>query len=467
MRTYVVMISLLVAFFAMPALAAQRLEASPAITVIEGATIIDGVSGRPMQDAVLVIEGETIRQVGKRGAFQVPANAKRIQATGKTILPGMFSLHGHVGRTEGMESNTKFYNRERIQRDANEYLYYGITHMISLGVDWDQMFPFLADQRAGRAGGARLYTAGMGFAAIGGWEPAGVKEINRPGSPEEAREMVRQEIQTHTIDAVKIWEDDARGAVPELSPEIYSAIIAEAHRNNLRVLVHLYALEEAKEMIRRGVDALAHSIRDKEVDDEFLKLAKEHGVTQITTLVGHYGDLAYAKQDASFLDDPGLPFLFPESVLQVLRNRRSQTATHPEVAAAMIEGVLAPFQEQFDMAVRNTAKIAAAGIPIAIGTDSGGPGRFPGLWEHREMELLVRAGLTPMQAIQAATINGARFLRLEKKYGSLEAGKVADFIVLNADPLADITNTRKIDAIWMNGKLVDRGALALYQPSSR
>ncbi|OFV95875.1 MAG: hypothetical protein A3F68_01035 [Acidobacteria bacterium RIFCSPLOWO2_12_FULL_54_10] len=444
---------------------AQQVGTSSPVTVIQGATLIDPVAGTSIPDSVIVIEGQNIKQIGNANNFKVPTGARVIDATGKTILPGMFSLHGHVGRSEGLESGQQFYNRERIQRDANAYLYYGITHMISLGLDWDPMYGFLADQRAGKVGGAHLYTGGLGFAAIGGWKPGGVEEINRPGNAQEGRELVRRALQKKP-DVIKLWVDDQGGKLPNLSPEIYGAIIDEAHKNNVKVLVHLYALDEAKELMRRHVDALAHSIRDKEVDEEFLQLAKDNKVTQLTTLVGHYGDLAYAERKTDFLDDPGLPILFQDVVLQRLRERRARTQQNPELGAVLADTYLAPIRDQFEMALKNTAKINAAGIPIAIGTDSGGPTQFPGLWEHREMELLVRAGLTPMQAIQAATINGARFLGLEKKYGSLEPGKAADFVILQADPLTDITNSRKIEQVWMNGKPVEREKLTLKPSAS-
>jgi len=171
------------------------------------------------------------------------------------------------------------------------------------------------------------------------------------------------------------------------------------------------------------------------------------------------GTVTYADGNPPFLSDPGLPVLFPASLLQTFGGKeyQEQTAKSPTLAGT---------RKELETALKNTAKIAAAGIPVALGTDSGSPGRFPGLWEHFEMELLVRAGLTPMQAIQAATINGARILRLDTQYGSLEAGKVADLVILNADPLADITNSRRIDSVWMNGKQVDRSMLGLARTGS-
>ncbi len=432
--------------------ACQPAEApETAITVIEGATVIDGVSETVIEDAVIVIKGERIQSLGSRESLSggVPDGARTIDATGKTIMPGIFNLHGHVGRTEGMERSPEFYNRQRIQRDANAYLYYGVTHMISLGMDWEPMTGFRADQRAGTAGGARLYTAGFGFSVKDGWIPDN-PDLHRPTTPEEARQMVQEEVQKES-DVIKIWVDDGRGTVPKVSPEISGAIIDEAHKNGLKVLAHVYYLEDAKELLRRGLDGLAHSVRDKEVDEEFLALAKQNDAIQITTLVGHSAVLVYVD-GADFLDDPGLPLLFPAHVLETAASSEHQQRLSRNEAIQHL-------RREYQMALTNAAKIAAAGIPIGVGTDSGGPDRFQGLWEHREMELLVQAGLTPMQAIQAATINGARFLGVDDRYGSLGPERIADFIILNANPLDDIRNSRNIDSVWMNGNPVDRSAL--------
>ena len=422
------------------------------IVVIEGATVIDGMSSTPIENAVIVIEGDTIRAIGSSGSVEVPPNAQTVDATGKTIIPGIFNLHAHLARSEGMESGDQFYNRERIQRDANRYLYYGITHMVSLGIDQEPMIGFLADQRAGRTGGARLYSAGYGFSAKDGWIPNN-PNLNRPTTPEEARQLVQELAQKRQPDVIKIWVDDRRGELPKLTPELYGAIIEEAHNQGIKVMAHMYYLEDTKELIRRGVDGLAHSVRDQEVDDEFLRLAKENGVTQVATLAGHSSRIAYAD-GPDFLDDPALPVLFPALVLETVSGQEYQAnlANSPNLERA---------REVYATAAKNLARVAAAGIPIAVGTDSGWPGQFQGLWEHREMELMVKAGLTPMQAIQAATINGARFLGLEDQYGTLEPGKIADLIVLSADPLKDIRNSRKIDEVWMNGERVNRAELPI------
>ncbi|MGH9783650.1 MAG: amidohydrolase family protein [Terriglobia bacterium] len=445
-------LALTAVFLMVMAAACQRTEGPSPYTAIEGATVIDGISNEPIPDAVILIEDTMIRLIGPREKVSVPGGAQRINAAGKTIIPGILCVHGHLAMAEGLERKAEFFNRERLQRDANAYLYYGVTHMLSLGIDMEPIWGFVADQRAGKVGGAHLYTAGLGFAAKDGWQPGGFDGIHRPTTRNEAREMVRQEVQKKP-DVLKIWVDDLNGQLPMLSPEISGAIIDEAHNNNLRVFAHMKYLNDTKELVRRGVDVLAHSVRDKEVDEEFLQLARGRGVVQLTTMAGMEGTLAYAAGNPPFLSDPGLPVLFPASLLQTFGSKeyQEQTAKSPTLRATRAE---------YEIALKNTAKIAAAGIPIALGTDSGSPGRFPGLWEHREMELLVRAGLTPMQAIQAATVNGARVLQVDGQYGSLQPGRVADLIILNADPLADITNSRKIDSVWMNGKQVDRAALA-------
>ena len=434
--------------------AVQQTEDTPKLTVIEGATVIDGVADAPIEDAILVIEGDTIRSLGKRGTFQPPVDAVRIDATGKTIMPGIIDLHTHVGRAQGMERDAKYYNRARVLRDANIILYYGVTHAISLGTDLEPIFQFLADQRAGKVGGTRLYSAGVGISAKGGViPPVGILYFNTPTTAEEARQIVQQEA-AKPVDYIKIYVADRgpRGGVSKLTPEIYGAVIDEAHKHNLKVISHQITLEDAKELIRQGVDALGHSVRDQEVDEEFLQLAKESGVVQLPTLAGHRIRIDFIDQ-ASYLDDPGVPLLFPASVLETVtskqyRDRLVQTRD------------MAGERRDYEMAVRNTAKVAAAGITIAMGSDSSGAAHFQGLWAHRELELWVEAGLTPIEAIRAATVNGAKFLGIDDRYGTLAPGMVADFIVLNGDPLADMANSRKIDAVWMNGEPVDRAALA-------
>jgi imidazolonepropionase-like amidohydrolase len=423
-----------------------------ATTIVEGARIIDAVSSAPIDDAVIEIQDGAIRHIGKRGSFAIPSGATRVSLAGKTIIPGLFNVHVHIGKSASDEYSSGT-GVSQVQRVANRHLYYGVTHIMSLGLDGPEMDAFQAEQRAGRTTGAHVSFAGYGFSAKSGWTPKQLQggDLHRPTTTEDARAMVRQEI-ARTVDVIKIWEDDSHGELPKFSPELYGAIIDEAHKNGRKVFTHMFMLEDAKELMRRGLDVLAHSVRDKEVDDEYLRLAKEKHVTQITGLVGHGAEFVYTERPA-FLDDPGLPRLYAKSLLTMVGSAEYEKKIADNPALAVV-------RREFAIAQKNVSKVAAAGIPIAIGTDAGAPGNFHGLWDHREMELLVKAGLTPLQALQAATINGARVLGMDQRFGSLQAGKAADFVVLSADPLADITNTRKIDAVWVGGRPVDRAALA-------
>jgi imidazolonepropionase-like amidohydrolase len=228
------------------------------------------------------------------------------------------------------------------------------------------------------------------------------------------------------VDIVKIWVDTRDGKYKKLSPEIYGAIIDEAHKRGLRVTAHIFDLEDAKGLIRAGVDALAHGVRDRDIDDELVTMFKQHPNLVLTPNLPDRG----VKVDLSWLK-PSLP---PNQFALL-----EQANTDRKIA-----------QQFYGIQARNLAKLNAAGVRITLGTDGNRP------WgPHDEMEDMVVAGMTPMQVIVAATRNSAEFLRL-KDEGTLEVGKSADFIVLDANPLDDITNTRRISSVVLRGAAVDR-----------
>jgi len=454
-------------------------------TVIEGMTLIDGVSDAAIQDAVMVIDNGTVRSVGKRGSVPIPAGAQRINAAGKTIMPGIIALHAHIGRNRADLYPTLIdkqvmawgpgavpQSRESIQRAANAYLYYGVTHNISLGYDQQPMIDFMLEQRAGRVGGAEIYSAGTGY-AVKEYRPED-PDLHRPTTPEEARAMVRMEAEKNLgpISFTKLWVDDSR-ALPKLTPDVYGAIIDESHKYRKKAVVHTFSLEDGKELMRRGIDAITHTVQQP-VDDEYLRLARQHNVTMIF-------DILRANTSIDYLDDPRLPLLFPPSVLQAVREHERQERaadnsnlenTRKIIAAAREAGITGQIyattnlDEINELSLRQAAKMAAAGITFAIGSDSGEPQNVSGQSEHREMETLVKGGIPPMQVLKAATANGAKFLGLERTHGTLTPGKVANFLVLNANPLVNIRNSRNIDAVWVNGRPVDRTALARRSPGS-
>lgn len=427
------------------------------VIAIEGATIIDGTGAAAISDGVLLVRGDTILGVGRKGAVDVPQGARRIDASGKTIIPGLLDVHTHPGIGEGTEMSVELYAYERIARDAKHQLYFGVTHFLSLGFDRQPMFDFRQAQREGKAGGARAYTAGHGFAPVGGWRipvPHGQAQdsdwYNRPKNAEDGEALIRKEA-ARGVSAIKIWVDDLRGAFIKMTPALYGPLIQAAHRQQLPVMVHMIYLEDARELLRHDVDVFAHSVRDHEVDEAFLTLAKEKGVTFVPTLIQARYPVDYADNEVPYLADPELVRLFSAEFLEKLRE-----STHKRFAA---NPGLAAVRNQARNALANARKIHAAGIPMATGGDTGVPGRFHGLSVHIEMELMTQAGMSALEAIQAATLNGARVLKIDQRYGSLASGKAADFVILDADPRDNIANTRRINAVWMNGSAVNRNAL--------
>ena len=257
-----------------------------------------------------------------------------------------------------------------------------------------------------------------------------------------ARESIRQ-MAARKTDMVKIWLDSGGGLMPKLKPEVYSAVIEEAHKNGLRVAAHIYDLDDAKAVVKAGVDVVAHGVRDKPVDSEFIDMMKARSVWYISTIVLDYTNFVFADQPPWM----GEPFF--------------QRALHPAVRAQLDD----PAYRERTLAMPATAKNRAAvvsnkqnlkalqdaGVQIGFGSDSGVGLRIPGVAEHLELALMVEAGLTPMQAINNATSNSARLLKLDDR-GVLASGKLADLVVLESDPTADIANSRKIHAVWHRGK---------------
>ena len=383
-----------------------------------GARIIDG-TGRPaIEKATLVVRDGQIEAVGRH--VNVPAGAERIDAAGKTIIPGLINAHGHVNDAAQL----------------GVYLRDGITTVFSLGGDKEFA---LREQCAAAAPGTvpHLYVAGLiqDSSAI----PGAVAVT----SPEEATKSVNELI-LNKPDIVKVRVDDFLGARPKMSPETYQAVIDEAHKNGYRTAAHIVFLADAKGVLRAGVDYIAHSVRDQEVDDEFIALMKKRHAFYSPTLTREFAVFGYSETPAFFSDPFFLKEADPAEIARMEDPKRQESI-------AKDPGALW-YKEHMPIAMRNLKKLSAAGIPIAMGTDSGGgPGRFQGYFEHLELEYETKAGLTPMQAIMSATSGAAQAVNISKQAGTLEKGKWADFVVLSANPLDDIRNTRSIESVWIGG----------------
>jgi imidazolonepropionase-like amidohydrolase len=417
--------------------------------VIDGADIWDG-SGQPtIRDGRVVVSDGRIQAVGPRASISIPKDATVISGEGKTLIPGLINAHGHVGMTRGLKAGPENYTEENILEQLRLYARYGVSTVLSLGSDFDAIFKLRGPAKPQESPRAAVFTAGRGFTGKAGYPvvlPGNAGVQREVDSVEEVRTQVA-ELSRQKVDMVKIWVDDHWGHYKKIRPELYRAIISEAHKNGLRVMAHIFYLEDAKDLVAAGLDGMAHSVRDQEIDDALIRSLKEKKTFAVSTLVREESTFIYAKPPA-FLDDPFFNrWVAPEIV--------SQLKDPAYGARVKSDPDFSKYPAQLKMGQKNLKKLWDAGVPVAFGTDTGPPARFQGFFEHRELELMVEAGLTPAQALQAATSNAAAALHISGNFGTLTKGKRADMILLDADPLADIKNTRKINKVWIGGREVN------------
>lgn len=430
-------------------LAPQVLAAQATTTVIDGARIWDGTGTPAIQDAVLVINGDRIEAVGARGAVQIPAGAKVISGKGKVVIPGLINSHGHIGMTKGLKAGPENYSKENVLAQLTQYARYGVTTVMSLGTDFEPMFAVRGPAKPNEPVRATVFTAGRGFTGKNGYPAVlpGNAGVPREVDSVEAVKTNIQELAKQKVDMVKIWVDDHWGHYTKIRPELYRAIIQEAHKQKLRVMAHLFYLEDAKGLVEAGLDGMAHSVRDREIDEAFLKTLKGRKVFAVPTLVREESTFIYAEPPR-FLDDPFFSRWVDPDVIRQLKDPAwgKRIKSDPDFPK---------YPGQLKMGQKNLKKLWDAGVKIAFGSDTGPPARFQGFFEHRELELMVQAGLTPAQALQAATSNAAECLGISQNFGTLKKGKRADLILLDADPLEDIRNTRRINKVWIGGREIN------------
>jgi imidazolonepropionase-like amidohydrolase len=412
-------------------------RSGPPSILFEGARLIDGDGTAPLEDSAFIVTGDAITAVGRRGSLEAPPGATRVDLTGKTVMPALIDAHSHLGYTDvaAMTTAAANYTAANLTDHLNRYAYYGIAATLSMGVDRGDI-PFEARDRP-TPGAALFRTAGRGIALPNAGPGAEYRKDAAYGvtTEAEARKAV-QDMAARKVDVIKIWVDDRDGTVKKLPPELYRVIIDEAHTSNLRVLAHIFDLTDAKELVRSGIDGFAHGVRDTDIDDEFLALMKQRPEVFVIPNLPERG----AAEDLSWLADT-----VPAKEIQ----RMTDLAANQKPAAAR------QARELYGIQARNLAKLNAAGVTIGYGTDAG---ISVGWTAHTELADMVAAGMTPAQVITAATKTSAGLLRLER-HGTIVAGKSADFIVLDANPLDDITNTRRISDVYLRGQKVDRPTL--------
>jgi len=413
--------------------------------VVTGATLINPTAAAPVADAVIVISGSRITQVGTAGSVKAPAGAEVVDARGKFVIPGLADMHNHLG-AGGMSLGPQ---RENYVGNLGRLLAVGVTTVFDPGVGEGDFARLKAAAAADAAPYARFFGTGPAVTVPGG---SLGEQGPTPATPDEARAVV-QKLKAANVDAIKIHRDDlawaSKRTTQPMALPVLQALVEEAHRLGLRAYVHAPQLARAKEALSAGADGLMHGIIDEPIDRDFIALMKKNRAVYVPTL-GMFEDVAdvaaFGKRQAPYWDQlafqpPGLyQFLTSTQGVGMFQSFLSNTAFT---------------KEHLPMLRTNMQRAFSAGIPVVMGSDTGFFGVLLGVATHIEMELMVEAGLTPLQAIQAATINAARMIGRDKEQGSIEAGTLADFVVLDANPLADIRAVRQIHRVVKGGVLHD------------
>lgn len=424
-------------------------ERSTAV-LFEGARVIVGDGELVIDDAGILVRDGLIEQIGPREAVTPDPARETVSLAGKTVMPAIINPHGHIGYWKGAGADSSHFSGENILDHLRRLAYYGVSVFQSLGTDRDDTEIRLRDmQRRGELddeGIATLFTAGSGIVAptpgsSNGGPFFAVDAVHEATSPEDARRHVRA-LAAKDVDAVKLWLDDRHGTKARLQPAICRAIIDEAHTRGLKVAAHIYTVDDAKEAIHAGADILAHLPRTPEPDEELIELLTTRGTAVFTSM-----SIQRPDGDA-WLDDPALAELAPVKAIADLRARIRSNAPQP----------LFDTTEAYQRMERTLRTFFDAGVRVVFSADTGLLTQFPGFAEHRELEALVAAGVSPLAAIESATQRSADLLGLTDR-GALEPGKRADFIVLDADPLVHMPNTRKIDSVHLQGRPLDRRAI--------
>ena len=393
------------------------------VTVLTRATMIDGSGAGPQKDTTIVLENGRIREIGPASKLSNPDGAIVVDLDGRFIVPGIINAHGHVGA--------------KTEPQLRQYALYGVTTATSMQTDPDEVVQVREAQKRGELRGARVSTVKYRFAP----DPA-------VATPQQARAKV-DEVIAAGADYIKLWVDGGFGTRAKLTPEFCAAVLDQARKHGKLTFGHAYELSDAKMLVERGLNVLAHNIRDWEVNAEIISLLIQHNVTLIPTLIRDEFLFAYGDAPA-WIDDPFFLKFVPLERLKMLKTKiRDEQAKHPQRAL---------FKAGFEMNKTNLKRLSDAGVRIALGTDSGGAAdRFfiQGYSEHREMELMVQSGLSPMQVIQSFSKGGSEALGIEKEFGTLARGKAADLLVLERNPLENIANMRSIQTIYLGGKKFD------------
>ncbi len=443
------------------------------VTVLWGATLIDGTGSPPVQDAAVVIKDGLILAAGRRGQVEIPANAQSIDVRGKWLMPGMSDAHMHFTESGGLYSRPDVYDlrrwvpherevawiRARLQYTLSRYLCAGVTSVLALAGPREDLV--VRDKAATLTTAPRVAVAGpfvanIPFGEFHGWTAEDPLHV-QVKTPEEVRALVREQV-ARGVDIVKLgFINDPAFPLRRYVP-VLEAAIHESHQHRVRVAVHAEELESAKAAVRAGADVLAHTVNDQSVDDEFIQMLKDRGVIAVTSLGVRLG---YARV---LLPAEGTELLEVERACgdqEVIRSwgELSQIpADQRPPVPDWVRDYSTPRPRR--ILLQNIKLMHDAGVQIAVGSDGGNIGTLHGASYHRELRLLAEAGLPPMDILVAATRNAAVAVTGAHDRGIIQAGRLADLLILDADPLTDISNVAKIHAVVKGGALLDHASLA-------
>jgi imidazolonepropionase-like amidohydrolase len=421
-----------------PLLLLFALAAAPTLlyaqtTALVGARLIDGRGGVVDRGTVVIRDGKIVA-AGPVATTTVPQDAARLDVAGATVMPGLINAHGHLTSARGMRADPNGHTRESLVRQLTTYARYGVTTVFSLGEDQDvaqNVLTLRNEQRAGTLEGARLFITGPVIA----------------GSSADAARAMTDKVAASKPDLLKIRIDDNLGSTKKMPEDAWRATISRAEELKLPVATHIFYLADAKAALQAGADVIAHSVRDVPVDAEFVRELKARNACYTPTLMREVSTFVYGSTPPWARD----PF-FLQGAGPAMADELSDPARQAQVQASTGYKQGLRYKEGLEIAKRNLKTLSDAGVRIGMGTDTGPAGRWQGFFEHLELEMMVDAGMTPMQVIVAATGAAAECHGKSGQIGTIQPGAAADLLVLNANPLDDIRNTRQIRSIWIAGR---------------
>ena len=386
--------------------------------------------GKVIDSGTVIVQDGRITAVGPAASTPVPAGATRVDVKGKTLLPGLINAHGHVAATQGLQSNPSFYTRDNLVRQLKTYGQYGFTSVFSLGDDQEAGFALRGEQAKGPLNRARIFVAGPVIT----------------GDTAEAARAMTDKVAAMKPDLLKIRVDDNLGSSRKMPEPAWRAVLERAHELGYRVAVHVFYLADAMATLSAGANFIAHSVRDRDVDAAFASALKRQNACYCPT---------FTREVSTFIYDSTPPWVtdpfFVKGVDQSIVAQLSDPGRQAQFRSSNGWKAGQQYKAGLEVAKRNLKTLSSQGVRIAMGTDTGPPARFQGFFEHLELEMMVEAGMTPMQALVSATGDAATCHQQAGQIGSLAPGALADLLILGANPLDNIRNTRSIEQVWIAG----------------